>query len=116
MGDASPQPDESNTTSDQAYIFKLQSVSNFDETNKNFDDVSNVVTLLIHEIRENSEVNNANLLRLAEETSQNLDKLASDIRAVLSSQTMMLVICFTVIGSAVVIIKAVYDILFGPIV
>jgi t-SNARE complex subunit (syntaxin) len=116
MAEDAHQTDQSDTLPDTAYIFKLPHVTTLDEVNKNFDDVGGAITLLIHEMRENSEVTNKNLMRLAEETSKNLGKLTADMKSVLSSQTMMLVICFTVIGSVVVIIKTIYDILFGPIV
>lgn len=116
MADEPLPQDDAYALPDTAYVFELPQVNTFDDVNKNFETTSSAITLLIHEMRENSEVTNKNLMRLAEETSKNLGKLTTDMKSVLSSQTMMLVICFTVIGSVVVIIKTIYDILFGPIV
>jgi t-SNARE complex subunit (syntaxin) len=116
MAEDAQHTDPTDTSPDASYVFKLPHVTTIEEANKNFDDVGGAITLLIHEMRENSEVTNRNLMRLAEETSKNLGKLSADMKSVLGSQTMMLVICFTVIGSVVVIIKTIYDILFGPIV
>lgn len=102
-------------STDPVYRYQLPHAYSFDDVNRNFDDVSDTLTLLIQEMRDSSEATNQNLLKLATETSQNLNKLTSELKSVLSSQTMMFMIFLTVIGLVVIIFKSIWTAFFGPI-
>lgn len=114
MADAPP-PEDSYKLPDHAHRYKFPPVKNMDDVNQNFEEAGDLFSRIILEIRESQEANHLSLLRLAEETSQNISKLTSEMKSVIGSQTMMFVILFTIGALAIVSLKTVYEMIFSPI-
>ncbi len=91
--------------------YSLPHTSSFEEVNDNFDTLSDAITKIMQEMKEHSDSTNASLKLLAEETHAYLNKLASDMKDLLSSQAMMIFIFMTVVGFIVLSVKTIVELI-----
>lgn len=109
IGVIMPQTKKKPEPSETKKHYQLPDATSFHEVNQNFDTLSGMVVTIVHAMEQHAETTNQNLTRLATETSDNLAKLAADLKSVLSSQTMMLTICIIVICFVALLFKGVAD-------
>lgn len=88
--------------------YKLPPANNFEEVNQNFDTISDTITSIVQAMQKHSEATNENLIGLATEVSQNLEKLEENIKSMLSSQHMVFVLVVLVLGVFGVIIAGIF--------
>lgn len=86
-------PEDFGETPEQTKNYQLPYANDFEGVNENFNTLSDYITGIIGEMREHTDSTNQNLVRLAEETSQIVDKLSQELRSILSAQTMIAIIC-----------------------
>jgi len=106
----SNQSDESSQPTEEHRYYKLPPVTSFADVDKNLETLSGFVVNMAIAMEKHSEATNNSLTQLAKETSENLDKLAVDLKAIFSSQVMMLSICVIAIFFTVIMFKGAFDI------
>lgn len=87
----------------------LPQVTSFEECTQNFNTMSTIVHTLVSEIREEREYTRAQMSRISDDANTNMAKISSDTNAILSSQSMMLMICLIVVTFIVLGIKALIE-------
>lgn len=101
--------DSSSHTSEEPSYYKLPPVTSFSDVDKNFETLSSFVVKMTSSMETHAKVTNDNLTRLAEETNEVVTKLSADLKAIFSSQVMMLTICVIVIFFFGFFVKGAFD-------
>lgn len=87
----------------------LPKVDSFEGCNENFGTLKDTVVFMIAEMKADREHTHKNMTTIVEEVNDNISKLTSDMNSILSSQTMMIVICIISISLALITIKGLFD-------
>lgn len=102
-------PDPPETTDPPRLNIELIEADSFEEVNANFKVVTDYIESLHREVIKHAEVTNANVEKLAEETSGKFENIRLVIQSILSSQTMMISICVIFVGLIFLAIKSGFE-------
>jgi len=88
--------------------FPMKDAENFTDVNNNFDTIHEMGFSLFAVIRENAQITNQNMTRMAEETNANLNKMAGELKALVPANYMAVTIGIIMLGFISVTITAIF--------